>query len=355
MRGIVLVYFVFFVCVESIAQSAEEVNIKAKEFFKKKDFKNAFPLIQKAAELGSAEAQFNYGNCFERGIEVERNPSKSFIWYMKSAKQGWAEAQLKVGRDYEHGWGVEKDDKQAFYWTQECAKQNEHKCIYYLLTYYEQGLGVNINIDSCWALTYRLCYLPTSKNRKSREMVTSIRLKMANGYRLGYEDGWFRLNKDVTKSYMWFVIYNENKKDLRVFEQEKNILIIKQLEKEITKNDIENGIKEAEIFLKHKLGNLSNLYETEFTNPDPTIKYILLQANKIAKLSERFGDDTKEWIEKLKYPDGENSKPKDLWVDDKTGDIIIGPKKQSLTSTDVIEFTDYKIEYLNYSPPYFVP
>jgi uncharacterized protein len=61
----------------SFSQNAENLNKKSKEFLDKQDFKNAVPLIKQAAEKGNAEAQYNYGFCFQQGIEVSQNDSQT--------------------------------------------------------------------------------------------------------------------------------------------------------------------------------------------------------------------------------------------------------------------------------------
>src|SRR5688500_15922743 len=79
-----------------IGRTADEINQKAKDFLSSGDTKNAVPLLKKAAEMGQPEAQYNYGFCFQQGVEVEKNDSIANIWLLKSAQQGWLDAQFKI-------------------------------------------------------------------------------------------------------------------------------------------------------------------------------------------------------------------------------------------------------------------
>ncbi|HEY0261555.1 MAG TPA: tetratricopeptide repeat protein, partial [Chitinophagales bacterium] len=102
--------FLFLVgIVISYGQTAEEMNKQSIAFLQANDPKNAFPLIQKAAELGNREAQYNYGFFYQQGIEVEKNDSIANIWLLKSAEQGFVNAQFKVAYSYAIGRGIKQD------------------------------------------------------------------------------------------------------------------------------------------------------------------------------------------------------------------------------------------------------
>ena len=62
------------------AQTPEELNLQSKEALDRQDYKKAFPLIKLAAEKGNAEAEYNYGVCFQQAFEVEKSDSVANIW-----------------------------------------------------------------------------------------------------------------------------------------------------------------------------------------------------------------------------------------------------------------------------------
>ena len=67
------------------------------------------PLIRQAAEKGNAEAQYNYGICYQQGVEVPKSDCIANTWFLKSARQGRKDAQFKVAYSYETGRGVTQE------------------------------------------------------------------------------------------------------------------------------------------------------------------------------------------------------------------------------------------------------
>ena len=240
-------------------QTADELNKQAKDFLTTGDTKSAVPLLKKAAEIGQPEAQYNYGYCFQQGIEVEKNDSIANIWLLKSAKQGWLDAQFKIAYSYATGRGIAKDDTQAFYWSIKCAQQQDPECMFNVVSCYQEGIGTTKNLDSMLVWAIRLGSLPDLENLQLSAMITSSRANLATMYRDGQN-----VTKDIVKSYMWFLIYNESKRDFSILVQQTNIDQIKKLEKLLTKADKAIAKQNAEKQLGHKLNNFDNLYKQDF-------------------------------------------------------------------------------------------
>jgi TPR repeat protein len=75
--------------------------------------------FRRAAELGDAIAQANYGVMLYHGIGVQQSLEKAVDWIRRSAEQGEAHGQFLLGNAYEHGEGVEKDMDKAISWYTE--------------------------------------------------------------------------------------------------------------------------------------------------------------------------------------------------------------------------------------------
>jgi len=239
-------------------QLAEELNQQAKDFLRKGNTKSAVPLLKKAAELGQPESQYNYGYCFQEGIEVESNDSIANFWLLKSAKQGWLNAQFKIAYSYATGRGGTKDMTQAFYWSVKCAEQNDPECMFNVVSCYMDGIGTEKNIDSMLVWAVRLASLPDMKDLNISGQITSARANLATMYREGNN-----VKKDIVKSYMWFLIYNESKQDFSILVQQKNIDAIKELETNLTPADKDKAKADAEKQIGRKMKNLDNLYMQE--------------------------------------------------------------------------------------------
>jgi TPR repeat protein len=242
----------------SFGQTAEEINQKSKDFLNKQDFKSAIPLLKQAAEKGSAEAQYNFGVSYQQGIEVQKNDSIANNWFLKSAKQGWKDAQFKIAYSYAKGRGEVKDDKKAFYWSIKCAEQQDPECMGNVVNCYLEGYGIAKNIDSMLVWATRLALLHNPEDLSISGLITSARVNLA----LMYSEGQ-TLPKDPEKSYMWFIIYNENKNDFSVLVQQQNIEKIKAIENKLTAADKTKAISEAEKLLNRKLLNFNNLYKQD--------------------------------------------------------------------------------------------
>ena len=72
---------------------------------------------------------------------------KNFDWFHKRAEQGHAVAQYNLGYFYENGQGVEMNLDLAFHWFQKSAEQGHAVAQYNLGYCYENGEGVETNLD----------------------------------------------------------------------------------------------------------------------------------------------------------------------------------------------------------------
>ena len=86
-------------------------------------FGRRISFIQKRAEQGDAEAQFQLARYYYWGWETERDPAKAVEWYTKAAEQGNESAQFNLALCYEYGCGVEKNLIKAVEWCRKAAAQ----------------------------------------------------------------------------------------------------------------------------------------------------------------------------------------------------------------------------------------
>ncbi len=94
------------------------------------DYAKAVEHLQKAADLGDADAHYYLGDCYYNGQGVAQDYTKAYEYYakaveyfQKAADQGDAAAQNSLGFCYEHGHGVEKDLTKAAEYYQKAADQ----------------------------------------------------------------------------------------------------------------------------------------------------------------------------------------------------------------------------------------
>jgi len=95
------------------AGEAQPVLKPCLDAYAQKDFKQAKQCYDKAAELGSAEAQYYLGQMYDRDQGVYQNFITAVSWYRKAADQNHAPAQNQLGVMYRDGKGVHLDLAEA--------------------------------------------------------------------------------------------------------------------------------------------------------------------------------------------------------------------------------------------------
>ena len=107
-----------------------------------KDEQKAVELFRKAAEQRDANAQCNLGWMYQYGQGVIQDYRKAARWYRKAAKQGLARAQNRLGDMYYLGRGVAKNDQEAGSWYHKAAAQGFVRAQYNLGVMHQLGHGV---------------------------------------------------------------------------------------------------------------------------------------------------------------------------------------------------------------------
>lgn len=86
----------------------------------------AIKWYQKAAEQGSADAQYKLGVCYEKGEGVEKDAVEAAKWYQEAAEQGNKYAQYNLAALYEKGQdALEMDKEKALKWYRKAAEQGD--------------------------------------------------------------------------------------------------------------------------------------------------------------------------------------------------------------------------------------
>ena len=118
-----------------------DMERQADEAIEKKSMSQGAKLYKKAAEKGSAYAQYRYGYFCENGLgDVNKSAKNAMDWYLKAAAMGNAQAQYAAGHLYEEGKGGIKQDIQAAGEMYRMAAERKHApALYRLGCLYENG------------------------------------------------------------------------------------------------------------------------------------------------------------------------------------------------------------------------
>jgi TPR repeat protein len=82
-----------------------------------------FEAVKRAAEQGSADAQFNLGVMYAKGFGVTQDYAEAMKWYKQAAEQGYVPAQYNLGMMYDKGLGIARNDAEAVKWYRNAAEQ----------------------------------------------------------------------------------------------------------------------------------------------------------------------------------------------------------------------------------------
>lgn len=242
----------------AFGQNVSELNEQSKKLIEAKEFDKAVPILKQAAELGNSESQYNLANCYQAGIGVEQNSVTAVEWYSKSAEQGWNDSIYAMMMAYGNGSGVKQDFNKAFMYALKCAENEDGTCMYNVIMCYNEGRGIAKDTDEMLKWSFRLGKFENPENLQKSGYITFTRLLIAYMYRDG-----INVEQDYYKSYQWFLIFNESKKDLSFLEQEQIIQGLLNLEGDLTKYQKINGQSEAEKIINRPLKNIGNLYKAE--------------------------------------------------------------------------------------------
>lgn len=148
-----------------------------------KDWAVAREWLKKAAEQGSAEAQFRLGQTYFMDGEsnVSRDYDQALKWFRKSASQGFADAQSAIGFMYKEGKGVVQNYSIAFEWFEKAAEQGNTTGQYNVGKMYLMGEGVSE--DNMKAHIWLNVVGALADNNRSTTFYQFLSETMAEGFR----------------------------------------------------------------------------------------------------------------------------------------------------------------------------
>ena len=241
----------------SYSQSVKDLNIHSKILIDSGKYHEAEPILRKAAELGSGEAQYNLGYLLQSGALGDKKPKEAIEWFKRSSDNNFNDGHYALMMAYGNGDGVEQNSEKAFTNAMKCAENNDPTCMWNVVDCFVTGNGVKQDIPKFKEWIMRLAKLKNPENLAQSGYITSSRLELAHFYKNGE---YFA--KDFYQSYLWYLIYNEYKVDFSIIKQQEAIEEIKGLEKLLEKSQIQKAPSDAEKLLGRELKNLLELYKT---------------------------------------------------------------------------------------------
>jgi TPR repeat protein len=110
--------------------------------YERKDYATAYREWLQAANEGHAEAQYNLGMLYLKGLGVASNAQEAFRWLRVAAEQGQVDAEYRVGLMREKGVGSRQDYADAQSWFLLAAQHGDSEAEAELGELYDEGRGV---------------------------------------------------------------------------------------------------------------------------------------------------------------------------------------------------------------------
>lgn len=123
----------------------------ALQAFEDQDFERALAPLQKAAEKGSAQAQYRLGMMYRFAWGVEKDFVRARQYFEQAAAQENAEAQSELGKMHKDGRGTKRDPALAAQWFERAARNSQGIAQLNLARMYEKGQGVPKNLPLAWS------------------------------------------------------------------------------------------------------------------------------------------------------------------------------------------------------------
>ena len=143
----------------------------------KRDRKKADELMKKAADLGNASAQFNYGQTLVADMPGERGLKAAMPYYEKSAEQGIADAQYALSQIYLNVDGIEESKRaRAREWLLRAARAGYDTAQLDIAIWLIEGIAGDRNLEEGFAWMKRAAESGNvvAQNRLSHLYVNAI-------------------------------------------------------------------------------------------------------------------------------------------------------------------------------------
>lgn len=146
--------------------------------------------LERAAASGHSEALFRMGTAYRHGeFEVEQDFEKALVLLSQAAEKGHAPAQMELGQMHTRGQGVKADPEEAFRWFMRAAQQGYAPAQNNIGIFYLSGAGVEASV---------------AEGLKWLELAAGNGIEVAQ-YNLGagyYEGEWGE--KDYARAFQYF-------------------------------------------------------------------------------------------------------------------------------------------------------
>lgn len=172
---------------QSTVQAAElEDGFQA---FKSGNYEQALRSWLPIAEKDNADAQYNLGILYQRGLGVEKNPKTAFIWYKRASANGHTDAMYNLGIMYNKGRVVYRSPKDAIKWWKKSAELGNAEAQFNIAVEYFYGRNMGKDVPKAivwWKKSAR------QGNKSARAALYQV-----------YSEGLYSIEKNLKEAKRW--------------------------------------------------------------------------------------------------------------------------------------------------------
>lgn len=194
-----------------LAKSSHDISLektkKKHKNFPEEHYPEKVDRLLNLAKSGDAIAQYNLGNLYNKGEDIEKNHAVAAMWFQLSAEQGFAESQASLGALYLSGKGVVKNVNFAIYWYEKAASQS-HTYIKHLelaQELVEIDRKLKVNAQKLEANQQRIDTLDQKKEELKKERADIIKNVCVGGdRRCSVIEGQVIYRSRVSSPHWWY-------------------------------------------------------------------------------------------------------------------------------------------------------
>ncbi len=153
------------------------------------NYKTALQKWLPLAEKGNADAQYNIGILYMKGLGVDKDLRQAFNWYKRAAVGGNVDAMYNLATMYNQGKVVFRSQKDALKWWQKAADAGNDAAMFNLGVMYAYGRGVRKNTEKAITLWKKAA---AKGNKDARAALYKI-----------YSEGLFGIAVDPQQAARW--------------------------------------------------------------------------------------------------------------------------------------------------------
>jgi TPR repeat protein len=173
--------------IPAISEKSLQHVSQAKQAFQSDDYKTMLEHLKLALSDHNPEAEYWTACAYRYGLGVDQNDAIAAFWLQKAADHGVADAQFEMSQSFYDGIGVKSDLNQAYHYLHQAATNNHPKAQYKLaMLYYRESAYPDAHTN--WQEIEKLSYFWTNRSVENNYDPARVLLALHYFYGIGTDE-----------------------------------------------------------------------------------------------------------------------------------------------------------------------